>query len=128
MSAKIHWLDERHTIILNIYEGKWHWEDAIYCLQQSEILLNEVQHKVAILADFSATTGAPTLNMTLMRDLGSHPLIDHPNFSAFYVVGIRMQVSIMLEVFSRIMPRVFSRFHMMPSLEVAISTINAKTS
>ncbi len=124
MSSMIHWLDESRTIVLNIYEGRWEWDDAIACLQQSEALLNEVTHKVAIIADFSATTGVPRLNMTLMQKLDNHPLMNHPNMTDIYVTGTRVQVTMRHDIFNRLMPKVFKRFHTVATLEADIQLIN----
>ncbi len=124
MPIQVKWLDEEHKIILNKYTGKWDWTELFNAIEQSASLMDTVDHKVAVILDMSATNHVPTLNLGAMQKIVGARTSHHPNMTHFYMVGIKVYVRAMTDIFSRLFPRAFAQYKVVKSVEEALEKIH----
>ena len=58
MNVNIQWKDEQRTILYQDFNGPWTVEDYYRTVDHTFALMNQVDHPVDIIADFSANTAA----------------------------------------------------------------------
>lgn len=67
MGIEVSWYDNDHTILLEVFEGKWLLEDYYRMVDQAAALLAATPHTVHIVADVSASSLPPSQMVGGMR-------------------------------------------------------------
>lgn len=67
MGIIVSWHNDDHTILLEVFEGKWLLEDYYRMVDQAAALLAATPHTVHIVADVSASSLPPSQMVSGMR-------------------------------------------------------------
>ncbi|MCA0458026.1 MAG: hypothetical protein LCI00_28930 [Chloroflexi bacterium] len=51
MPISVKWFDDSHTCVVVTYQGRWSWAEFQTAVDETNQLLNTVEHKVAIIED-----------------------------------------------------------------------------
>jgi hypothetical protein len=80
------WDDDEKTILRVTYHLGWSWDDLEGNLTIEEEMLNSVDHKVDVIADFRGTRLPPGAISRLPK-IAQSPPYTHPNSGAVVMVG-----------------------------------------
>lgn len=95
MSIKVLWDDTDKTIIRYMYEGRWTWDDFQNAYVEAKVMLDEVNHKVALIIDVRNSSLLP--NGILSR-AKNQSRTRHPNEDTVVIVGANAFVRAIYDV------------------------------
>jgi hypothetical protein len=86
MPIKVEWVNQQHTIIHYNIIGNWTWDDYDAANAIATDMVKSVDHKVAIICDFSSSTAIPP---RVLSNIGrSLRQKRSPNVSHIVTVGV----------------------------------------
>jgi hypothetical protein len=88
--------------------------------------MDTVDHKVVVILDMTQTNFVPSLNLGAMQKLVNAPTVNHPNMTHFYMVGVKVYVRAMTDIFSRLFPKAFSQYKVVKSVDEALLQIRGE--
>jgi len=95
MSIKVLWDNTEKTIIRYMYEGRWTWDDFQIAYTEAKVMLDEVNHKVALIIDVRNSSLLP--NGILSR-AKNQTRTRHPNEDTVVIVGANAFVRAIYDV------------------------------
>jgi hypothetical protein len=95
------WDEEAHTTMLVTYHPGWTWDDLEGNLVIEEEMLNSVDHKVDVIADFRGTQLPPGAISRLPK-IAQSPPYTHPNSGAMVMVGSPAFMKEVVGVYKRV--------------------------
>lgn len=115
------WYNDEKKVIYSQVIGAWTWDEYIGQLDTISAMLDEVDHPVILLGDFSQSGPAPKGIITRMSQITT--IFGHPNFDQFIVVAIS---SWMGKNGAQIFSRVFGALDSVDTLEQAEELIRER--
>jgi hypothetical protein len=95
------WDDDEKTILRVTYHFGWSWDDLEGNLTIEEELLDSVDHKVDVIADFRGTQLPPGAISRLPK-IAQSPPYTHPNSGAMVMVGSPAFMKEVVGVYKRV--------------------------
>jgi len=122
MPIEVTWYNSAKTIILEKPPPKWTWDDFWRLRELVPQMMNEVPHKVSIIADFGNALDIPSGNAMLhaRNVIGSFP----DNWGLLVIISRSALINSFVNMFTRIFPLQWARkIRLVKSYEDALSTI-----
>lgn len=107
------WDNEDHTIIRQVFQGWWNVDDYTYAFEQYVKLVHAQPHIVHRMADFRESEG---LLGNLVGVVGSLEAYTPPNSGMYVAISPTYQTQTVLEVASKVAPRMYRHLHFTDSL------------
>ena len=95
------WDDDGKTIMHVTYQPGWTWDDMEGNLPVEENMLDSVDHRVDVLADFRGTQ-LPTGAISRLPKIAQSPPYTHPNSGAMVMVGSPAFMKEVVGVYKRV--------------------------
>lgn len=118
MPIQIIWDNEEKTVLRASYIGRWTWEELYVEIDQSNALLDSVEHNVDIIHDWSQSARIPPDAMVHARNL--IPKI-HPRVRVNIHVGVDSSFTMLWKIFARVYSAIAGRkkFYFVNTIEEA---------
>ncbi len=116
MSITIQWDNEDKTVLYQVIEGHWSWNDVYPILEQINSMMEEIDHKVTLIINMQNSSMIPKgtlLNIVKLR------VETHPNVNRVIMVGARNFVQLLYNTLSRLYGQRGYSFTMVATLEEA---------
>ena len=125
MPVEVKWRDENQTVILQIFSGRWTWDEFYeYNSHRIPEMMRQVNHTVHIVSDFTAGQSLPIGGaITHARNVVSH----YPdNWGTLIVVSNNMFIQSMVNIFGKVFQTSFGdKVHSAESREEAYAIIES---
>ena len=95
------WDNDDKTVMHVTYQSGWTWDDMEGNLPLEEDMLNSVDHKVDVIADFRGTQ-LPTGAISRLPKIAQSPPYTHPNSGAMVMVGSPAFMKEVVGVYKRV--------------------------
>ncbi len=108
MPVTVNWLNDKKNILYFDYVGLWEWEESYSIIAQSNIMMEEVNHPVGSIVDFTNTSHVPDNLADAMKKIAE--LRDsHPNDSGETVyVNAKILTKAMFDIIQITQPEIAS--------------------
>ena len=104
MAITTEWYDTEKTIIRNIHDGSWTWNEFHKAISDIEEMLETVPHRVMIIVDISKSSvmpaGVPS-QFSKLRNFWTHPKIE-----GAIMVGMSRFVQVFFSIFIKVSPQI----------------------
>ena len=98
MPITVSWLDEEKTIVLQVYTGRWTWDEFYQATQVTTAkMMKSTNQTVHIFADYTHSQGIPAGGAftKAYSALRSYP----DNWGSLVIVGANRFITMMVEIF-----------------------------
>ncbi|MFN8371807.1 MAG: hypothetical protein U0694_02875 [Anaerolineae bacterium] len=85
MAANVKWESEEQKVIVFTFENYWTLDEYYDVLKQSNVMMDQVQHKVNMIIDVRASKSVPSGFMSALRTVSKHP---HANSGKVAMIGM----------------------------------------
>lgn len=123
MPGRTEWLNDDHTIMLHLYEGKVILEDYYKVIDESYALTKAEDHVVHIIMDRSGLTESPASMTSVMR-YGNKKIASNTGMRV--IVGATFMTRVIVDVGRVIAKSLVDNVHFAESRDEALEIINAK--
>lgn len=124
MNVNIHWRDEQRTILYQNFNGPWTVDDYYRTVDHTYDLMNQVDHPVDIIADFSANAAAFChLLAAAGKAEANQQARVHRNQRRIVVVGGGTYMKSLLNMGRRVAPHLMRNLFQADTLEEAHATL-----
>ena len=124
MRSFVHWVDDYHNITYVAAGENIAVKDILTVMDQTEILLNSVDHTVHQIVDFSSVETLPQHLLAHLSTIARHSLFFHPNRGKIVLITNRYLFKHIAKVFSD----VYHRLEIVSSVDEAYAVIQQTTS
>ena len=97
MAISIVWDSE--TTMRHVYEGSWRWDDLYAVLEETTATLEDYEHVVDIIADFSNSSMLPPGPTSHFKHIEG--FIKHPRVGKVIAVGTNTIIETFMRIFMR---------------------------
>ncbi len=123
MPITVSWADDARTIILEEYGPSWTWEEFLGVSAQEHHMMDQVEHRVDIIAD-ARSTSLPDRALEMFPEIVRQAATSgHPNAGLYVVVGASRLIRTFITLYSRIYPEHGSNIKLVESMEEAYRVI-----
>jgi hypothetical protein len=124
MGVTVDWYDERQTIVLYKFVGKWGWEEFHQCWNWVNDQMNQTAHPVSVLMDLSASNHVPADALVHMRSVSQQVNKHYSGATAF--VGTGALGKVYYSLMSRLSPQMVEKFRLffVDTIEEAIQKLD----
>jgi hypothetical protein len=124
MSITTKWYDNEHTIIHNLHEGSWSWNDFHKAMTDIEAMLETVPEKAFIIVDIQKSTMMPGGVPSQFHKLRS--FWTNPKIEGAVMVGMNRLIQIFFNLFIQVSPQIRQLMDTAPTLEAAEKLIQER--
>ncbi|GAB4477144.1 MAG: hypothetical protein Kow00124_20050 [Anaerolineae bacterium] len=123
MPIIVSWANDARTIILEEYGPSWTWEEFLGISAQEHQMMDQVGHRVDIIAD-ARNTSLPERALELFPEIVRQAATSsHPNAGLYVVVGASRLIRTFITLYTRIYPEHGSSIRLVESIEEAYRII-----
>ena len=97
MTISIEW--ESETIIRHVFDGAWKWEDLYASVEEIISALNDQEHTVDIITDFSSSSMVPPGPTSQFKYVEG--FLNHPKIGKIILVGANIIIETFMRIFMR---------------------------
>ena len=126
MSITTKWYNTEQSIIHNLHEGSWSWNDFHQAMSTIETMLESSSRKVFIIVDIrnsSVMPGGVPSQFGRLRKFWTNPKIE-----GAVMVGMNRLIQIFFNLFIQVSPQISRLMHTAPTLEAAEKLIQERRS
>ena len=124
MGITTKWYNTEHTIIHNLHEGSWSWNDFHKAMSEIEGMLETAPQKAFIIVDIQKSTmmpgGVPS-QFGKLRNFWTNPKIE-----GAVMVGMNRLIQIFFNLFIQVSPQIRQLMYTAPTLEAAEKLIQER--
>ena len=125
MPITVNWFDASHTILVQEYQTPWTWDIYHKSIEEINVQMDTVNHKVDLIVDFSRGAVLPAKALSHFR----RAVTDiHPNRGLVVMIGMNPYLTALTEVLAQMVPHSTARSRIAESLDEAIAIIHAEGS
>jgi hypothetical protein len=119
MPIRIEWHNAQETIRVWHFVGSWHWQEFFELYRHSIELVNQKNHPVTIILDFTHGHKFPQSIVTNFRNaIGK----SSPNVQSVIVVG-NQYIHILLKTLQTLVPPMRDKYHYVATFDEALALI-----
>jgi hypothetical protein len=122
MPAYYEWYNEDKTIICEIFEGEWTWQEFSECIQGVAEEMKTVNHDVMILADYTKTNMMPLKGASIKIARDAMQLYPS-NWRGLVIVSNNRLIQSMVKLFQSANKTFGSIVYLDNSIEAAVKRI-----
>jgi hypothetical protein len=123
VTITIKWIDDSKRVISYRIQSPWTWEEADQVKDQLNQMIESVDHPVDCIFDVSAVGALP--RNTLQVAFERYNFIPK-NVGVYVMVGAPSSIRAVMDVLRIMRPSVFSRYHLVKTLEDAYRFITSR--
>lgn len=124
MPIQINWLDASKPVIMVGYQDPWTWSEVTANLNETVAMLDTVTTPVPSIIDFRTVHTTPKLDIRELQKISKHASIKHPNSGIIILVGSRLHIRVMVDVFSRLFPTIFKKYRIVATMAQALEMVS----
>ncbi len=126
MGIKVVWANDGHTIILEMFEPAWTWEEFIAVSDTEKAMMDTVDHPVDIIADARHTVLPMGALVNMRRILETSASHNHPNGGMYVIVGANRLLRTFVDIYQRTFSNHGAAIFLAETLEEAYDLIAKK--
>ncbi|GAB4479746.1 MAG: hypothetical protein Kow00124_25750 [Anaerolineae bacterium] len=123
MGIKVSWADDNRTIIQATYGDRWGWDDWRRADDQTQALLDAVEHPVGLILDARRAAIPPDIVVRFPRIAQTAPGLTSPKVHTVVVVGKTFTLNSLVGLMKRLYPDTAAEVEVVPTLEEAFIVV-----